>query len=287
MSLLNEIAKIYLRKGKRKDEREDLSFEKKQSGNVSEPPTKFVKRGEFEKVEIEGVKAFWFNKKNQNRGVLVFLHGGSYISGPYKVHWEYFADMCQRMEMAGILIDYKLAPQNPFPSGLNDVITVLKTLNLQNYYLLGDSAGGGLTVAVCYKLNELGEPMPKKIILMSGWFDVTGDNPAIQLNVESDPMLLYKNLKICGNWYAGEQNPKDPLISPIYGDVSILPPTLIQIGTKDLLLWDNRKFYLKCLEVGIEVRYEEYENTFHDFMLVGYLKEAKKARKSQVEFLLK
>lgn len=189
--------------------------------------------------------------------------------------------------MAGLLIDYRLAPQNPFPCGLNDVLTVLKNLDLQNYFILGDSAGGGLTVAACYKLSELGEMMPKKIILMSGWFDVTGDNPAIHLNAESDPMLLYKNLKICGKWYAGEENPKSPLISPIYGDVSILPPTLIQIGTNDLLLWDNRKFYLKCLEAGIEVRYEEYENTFHDFMLVGFLKEAKRARKLQVEFLLK
>lgn len=287
MSLLNEIAKLYLKNGKRKDKLKELSFIEKQSGNIPEPPRSIAKRGEFEKVEIEGVKAFWFKKSNQNRGVLVFLHGGSYISGPYKVHWEYFSDICSKMKMAGLLIDYRLAPQNPFPCGLNDVITVLKNLNLQNYFLLGDSAGGGLTVAVCYKLNELSERMPKKIILMSGWFDVTGDNQAINLNAESDPMLLYKNLKICGKWYSGEENPKNPLISPIYGDVSVIPPTLIQIGTNDLLLWDNRKFYLKCLEAGIEVRYEEYENTFHDFMLVWFLKEAKKARKSQIEWLKK
>lgn len=287
MSLLNEIAKIYLRNGKRKDKLKELSFIEKQSGNIPEPPAKIAKLGEFEKVEIKGVRATWFNKSNQNRGVLVFLHGGSYISGPYKVHWEYFSDICLKTKMAGILIDYKLAPQNPFPCGLNDVIRVLKNLNLQNYYILGDSAGGGLTVSACYKLSELDEPMPKKIILMSGWFDVTGDNPAINLNAESDPMLLYKILKICGKWYAGEEDPKNPLISPIYGDVSILPPTLIQIGTNDLLLWDNRKFYLECLEAGIKVEYEEYENTFHDFMLVGFLREAKKARKSQVEFLLR
>lgn len=285
MSLLNSIVKIYLNREKRESEKQELSFEEKQSGNVSEPPPKIAKKGVFEKIEIDGAKAFWLNKSNQSNGVLVFLHGGSYISGPYKVHWEYFADMCQQMQMAGILIDYELAPQNPFPNGLNDVMTILQNLKLENYFLLGDSAGGGLTVAACYKLKELGEKLPKKIILMSGWFDVTGDNPAIQLNVDSDPMLLYKNLKICGKWYAGNENPQNPLISPIYGDVSILPPTLIQIGTNDMLLWDNRKFYLKCLEAGILVKYEEYDKTFHDFMLVGFLKEAKKARKSQVEFL--
>lgn len=285
MSLLNSIAKIYLSREKRKSSLHELSFEEKQSGNIAEPPANVAKKGTFEKNEIEGAKATLFNKSNQHKGVLVFLHGGSYISGPYKEHWEYFADMCLKTKMAGLLIDYKLAPQHPFPSGLNDVITILKNLNLQNYFLLGDSAGGGLAVATCYKLNELGEEMPKKIILMSGWFDVTGDNPAMQLNVDSDVMLLYKNLKISGKWYSGDENPKNPLISPIYGDVSILPPTLIQIGTNDMLLWDNRKFYLKCLEAGIEVQYEEYEKTFHDFMIVGFLPEAKKARKSQIEFL--
>lgn len=285
MSFLNSIAKIYLSREKRKSSLHELSFEEKQSGNVSEPCANLAKKGVFEKIEIEGAKGIWFNKSNQNKGVLVFLHGGSYISGPYKEHWEYFTDMCSRMKMAGLLIDYKLAPQNPFPNGLNDVISILKTLSLQNYFLLGDSAGGGLAVATCYKLNELGEKLPSKLILMSGWFDVTGENPALQLNVESDVMLLHKNLKICGKWYAGDENPKNPLISPIYGNVSILPPTLIQIGTNDMLLWDNRKFYLKCLEAGVEVSYEEYENTFHDFMLVGFLPEAKRARKSQVEFL--
>lgn len=285
MSFLNSIAQIYLKRDKRQSEKSELSFEEKQSGNFPEPPAKIAKRGVFEKIEIDGAKAFWFNKSKQNKGVLVFLHGGSYISGPYKVHWEYFTDMCLRMGMAGILIDYALAPQNPFPNGLNDVLTILQTLKLPNYFLLGDSAGGGLTVATCYKLKRLGEDLPKKIILMSGWFDVTGKNPAIKLNVESDVMLIYKNIEICGKWYAGDENPKNPLISPIYGDVSILPPTLIQIGTNDLLLWDNRKFYLKCLDAGINVHYEEYENTFHDFMLVGILKEAKKARNSQVEFL--
>lgn len=286
MSLLNTIAKIYLNREKRRISLNGTSFAERQSKILSEPPKNIAEKGIFEKMEIESAKATWFNKSNQKVGVLVFLHGGSYTSGPYKQHWEYFADICLRMKMAGILIDYKLAPQHPFPQGLNDVVEILQSLKLENYYLLGDSAGAGLSVAVCYKLNELGETLPKKMILMSGCFDVTVENPAIKLNAESDVMLTFQGINDSAKVYVVNENPKNPLISPIYGDVSILPPILIQIGTEDMLLWDNRKFYLKLLDAGINVQYEEYEKTFHDFMIVGYLPEAKKARNSQIKFLL-
>lgn len=286
MSLLNSIVKIYLNREKRKNSLREFTFEEKQAGIISEPSASISKHCACEKIEIDGAKAIWLNKSNSNGGVLVFLHGGSYVSGPYQEHWEYFSEMCRKTEMAGLLIDYKLAPNNPFPDGLNDVVTILQNLNLpENYFLLGDSAGAGLAVATCYKLKELGEKLPKKLILMSGWFDVTQANPALKLNAESDVMLTYENLGKSAEYYVGHENPKNPLISPIYGDVSILPPMLIQIGTNDMLLWDNRKFYLKSLEAGVQVKYEEYENTFHDFMLVGFLPEAKRVRKSQAEFL--
>src|SRR5688572_8250639 len=138
MSILNSIVKIYLRREKLKNSLRQVTFEEKQAEIVSEPPVNIAKN--CEKIEVEGVRATWFNQADQKGGVLVFLHGGSYTSGPYKEHWEYFADICRRTNMAGILIDYKLAPQNPFPNGLNDVISILKGLKLENYFLLGDSA---------------------------------------------------------------------------------------------------------------------------------------------------
>lgn len=287
MSLLNSIAKIYLNREKHKSLKNGVSFAERQSKIVSEPPVNIAKKGIFEKIEIEGAKATWLNRSNAETGVLVYLHGGSYTSGPYKEQWEYFADICLRMKMAGLLIDYKIAPQYPFPNSLNDVIEILQSLKLEKYFLLGDSAGAGLSVATCYKLTELGERLPKKLILMSGCFDVTVENPAIKLNAESDVMLSFQGINESAEVYVVNENPKNPLISPLYGDVSALPPMLIQIGTEDMFLWDNRKFYLKCLDAGIDVQYEEYENTFHDFMIVGFLPEAKRARKSQVRFLLK
>ncbi len=122
---------------------------------------------------------------------------------------------------------------------------------------------------------------------MSGYFDVTLENPAIKLNAATDVMLTYGGSTIAEDSYVGKEDPRNPLISPLFGDLSVLPPTLIQIGTADMLLWDCRKFYLKCLDLNVGVEYEEYPDAFHDFMMAGFLPEAKRALKSQTEFLLR
>lgn len=281
----------YMRLTNYKADGDELSLEERQKDNLPTPPAAVSQKTAVEKLEIEGAKAFWLNKQNKQNGVLVYLHGGSYIAGPYGDQWLYLADMCRRTQMAALLIDYRLAPQNPFPRGLDDVVTIVKTLRTngelpENWFLLGDSAGAGLAAAAVYKLRETGASLPKKLILMSGWFDVTLENPDIQKNYHQDPMLSRARLTESANSYVGGDNAKNPLISPLYGDVGVLPPTLIQIGTFDMFLWDNREFHRRCLEAKINVQYEEYPNTFHDFMMVGFLPEARKARKSQAEFLL-
>ncbi len=289
MSFQNSLVNLYFRVSNFKNRK--LTPKDIKRSRITEPPKNLVKNTSHEKFTVGDSKGIWLSKENRNRGVLVYLHGGSYRSGPYKEQWEYLVDMCKRTGMAGILIDYKLAPKNPFPQGLNDVIAIISEFsNLgeigENWFLLGDSAGGGLAVATIFRLNELRANLPKKLILMAGWFDITLENAAIKLNENQDLMLTRRGGKKDAKNYAADADMKNHLLSPIYGDLGSLPPTLIQIGTADMLLWDNRKFYLKCLETGIDVRYEEYKNGFHDFMMVWFLPEAKAARKSQVEFLL-
>lgn len=297
MSIRNDLVKLYLRLTNSKTEGDNLSLEERQKGNLHpEPPPEVTEKIACEKIEIEsGVKAVWLGRENSKNGVMIYLHGGSYIAGPYPDQWKYLADMCRQTQMAALLLNYRLAPQNPFPRGLDDVLAVIETLSAngqlnENWFLLGDSAGAGLAAATVYKLREASGSkisLPKKLILMSAWLDVTMSNPEIDLNDREDPMLSVNRLRESGASYAGgRMDLKNPLVSPLYGDVSVLPPTMIQIGTADVFLWDNRKFYRKCLDSGVVVKYEEYSGAFHDFMMVGFLPEAKKARRSQAEILL-
>lgn len=290
MSIRNTLVKAYMRLRNYKSDGDELSLEERQKDNSPAPPAAVSEKMPCEKLETGGARAVWLDRQNSKNGVLVYLHGGSYIAGPFNDQWLYLADMCRRTKMSALLIDYGLAPQNPFPRGLNDVVTIIETLRAagdlpEKWFLLGDSAGAGLAVAAVYKLRETNENLPKKLILMSGWFDVTLENPDIEKNYNQDPMLSRNRLTESANSYAGDNNPKNPLISPLYGDLAVLPPTLIQIGSSDMFLWDNREFHRKCLDAGVIVQYEEYANAFHDFMMVGFLPEAKKARKSQAEFL--
>jgi len=291
MSIQNLLAKAFLRLTNYKKRRERLSFEERQAENMPGLPEELAEKFGRETVAVNGSKAVWLNREAAENGVLVYLHGGSYNAGPFKEQWQYLADMCGQTQMAALLIDYSLAPQNPFPAGLDDALILVETLVVtgdlpKKWFLLGDSAGAGLAVALVYELRDAEIPPPQKLILMSGWFDLTVSIPEIRQNPNIDPMLTYERMVESAKWYIGTEDPKDPLISPLFGNVRILPPTLMQCGTADLLVWENRKFYQRCLAAGVKIRYEEFPNLFHDFMLIGFLPEAKKARKSQVEFLL-
>lgn len=281
MSILVKIAKLYVRFVFHEGEYDALKTQK--DFNVPDPPRGLAKRCE----PVSGrVRAFWIDKANAHRGVLVYLHGGAYYFGPVKEHWDYLARICKQTQMAGIMVDYGIAPQNPFPVGLDEVIDLVTSLDLpQNWFILGDSSGAGMAVSAVIKLRELGKNLPQKLVLMSPWVDLTLQNPDIDLNKHEDVMMTVERLSSAARDYVGDADPKDPLISPMFGDLAGLPPMLIQMGTADLLLADCRKFYQKCLEAGVDVRYEEVPDAFHDFMMLSVLPEAREALRSQSAFL--
>lgn len=290
MSLQNLFVKAYLRATFYKKRRARLSVEERQAENRPEPPEKIAAKTERENVSVDGAKAVWLNKKGAANGALVYLHGGSYNAGPFDEQWEYIADMCARTNLAALVIDYRLAPQNPFPAGLDDSLIIIETLLAsgdlpEKWFLLGDSAGGGLAAAVCCELRDAGIALPQKLILMSGWYDLTMSSPEIYKNEAIDPMLSVERMTEAADWYRGTENAENPLISPLFADVKNFPPTLMQCGTADLLVWENRRLYQKLKAAGVDARYEEYPKLFHDFMMIGFLPEAQKARRSQAEFL--
>lgn len=285
MSLQNEIAKIYVRLVFREKDEDFDSLKTQRKFSLPEPLKSI--RPRCEPVEIGGAKSFWIDRQNAARGVLVYLHGGAFYFGPVKEHWQYIAHISRLAQMAALVIDFRMAPQNPFPAAIEDIIETVTNLDLPaNWFFVGDSSGGGMCVSSVFRLREFGARLPKKLILLSPWVDATLGNPAIELNKHDDAFMTVGRLAKAAAEYSAGGDLKNPLISPMFGALEGLPPTLIQIGTADLLLWDCRKFYLKCLEAGVDVKYEEYPNAFHDFMMLSFLPEAKQALKSQVEFLM-
>jgi acetyl esterase/lipase len=279
-----ELAKIYVRLVFKEDGEFD-SLKTQRELSLAEPPKKIARR--CERVEIGEAKSFWIDKENAKNGVLVYLHGGAFYFGPVKEHWDYIARICRDANMAAVVVDFRMSPQHPFPAALDDIVETVTKVDLPaNWFFIGDSSGGGMCVSAFFKLKELNASnLPKKLILLSPWVDAALENPAINLNKHEDAFMTVERLANAAREYVGSANAKDPLISPTFGTLEGLPPMLIQMGTADLLLWDCRKFYMKCLDAGNDVKYDEYPGAFHDFMMLPFLPEAKKALKSQVEFL--
>ncbi len=282
MSILNSIAKLYVRFTFR-DDGGFNALKTQWDFNFRNPPKGIAER--CERVHSD-VRAFWIDRREAGRGVLVYLHGGAFYFGPVKEHWEYLARICKLTQFAGLMVDYGIAPQNPFPVGLNEIVDLVTRFELPaNWFFLGDSSGAGMAVSAVFKLRAKNKQLPQKLILMSPWVDATLGNPDIDLNKHEDVMMTVERLSRAAHEYVGDADPKDPLISPMFGDLAGLPPTLIQMGTADLLLADCRMFYQKCLLAGVDVRYEEFPGAFHDFMMLNILPEAKRALKSQARFL--
>lgn len=277
------LAKLYVRLVFRDEGPFDALKTQKQF-NVPEPPRKLA--GRCRKIGIDGVNSFWIDEENKKNGVLVYLHGGAFYFGPVKEHWDYFGQITKLTGMAGLMVDYRLAPQHAFPAALDDIVNaVVKTDLPDKWFFLGDSSGGGKAAAAFFRLKEQGETVPKKIIMMSPWVDAALENPDIKLNEHEDVMMTVKRLSSAARAYQPEGDLTDPEISPIFGSLEGLPPVLIQMGTADLLLADCRKLQQKCRDEGVDVKYEETPGAFHDFMMLPFLPEAQKAIRSQVEFL--
>ena len=290
MSLLSKLVIKGMRLARLKDRVRKHDLNQLQKYSIPHPPASVAKMVTTEALEVNGAKGVWLNKQNKWNGVLVYLHGGGYIIGPLKAQWQYIARLARATDRAALVIDYQQLPQFPFPAGLNDVLTIITHLQENGilpakWFLLGDSAGGGLALATTYKLRENNAPLPQKLILMSQWLDINMSNPAFTQTAAADPMLSLAGIRYAAAEYSRQNHPHNPFISPIFGEVHGLPPLLLQVGTAEIFLWDIRKFYLKLIEAQVPVQYEEYPDLFHVFVLFNYLPEAKKALKAQVEFL--
>ncbi|MEZ5008866.1 MAG: alpha/beta hydrolase [Chitinophagales bacterium] len=244
--------------------------------------TKFPRFVKSEKHEIAGLEAMSFYPKQMNKDrVVLYLHGGAYCAGSVKTHKALIARIARASKCKAIGINYRLAPDYPYPAALEDALSAYNELLAQghkNIFLAGDSAGGGLCMALMLKLKKQRKPMPKGATLISPWTDLAMTGESIRTKIYNDPLIDPKVLKYFAGLYIGEDSPTNPYISPLYGDLSQLPPILIQVGGNEVILDDSTRLAKKLKKNGCEVELEVWENMFHVWhYLGGVLPESKDA----------
>lgn len=223
----------------------------------------------IERVEMP-VKGEWISRPGTDQAdkVIYYLHGGGYISGSAKTGRPLTASLARKMGVRIFTIDYRLAPEHRFPAGLEDAVAgyhwLLSTgIEPGNISVMGDSAGGGMALALAMKLRDSGAPLPASLVCLSPWTDLTGNSASIQANAERDPMFVAEDCRRYSSAYLGEHSRLDPLASPLHGNLSGLPPMLIQVGDTEVLLDDARSLDQKVRAAGGSTELHIYEGVPH------------------------
>lgn len=238
--------------------------------------------------EFENFDAEWaYPLSGPAGGILLYLHGGSYTAGclPYaKGFGGVLADATRRNTLC---VGYRLAPEDPFPAAVDDAAEAY--LRMREMYpsqpiaLVGESAGGGLCFALALRLKEMGVDMPAGIVALSPWVDLTCTAESYKTLVETDPLLFEGSLKQSALLYGGGDD-KNPLVSPLFGDLAGLPDTLIFAGSDELLMDDSVHMAEALRQAGGTCELHVEEGMWHAYVLYG-MPESKKAIKRIGHFL--
>ena len=216
--------------------------------------------------------------------LIVFLHGGGYVVGVGQPHWWLLADVIRRSGSAVLVLDYPLAPENtaavtvPWATDVYAAAASEAAATGRSVVLMGDSAGGGLALAVAVAARDRGLPMPAALILLSPWLDVGMTAPDGEELDRHDRMLPRRGLLAAGKAYAGAAGAADPLASPLFADLTGLPPTTIFASTTEQLLADAHRLAARAAEIpGWRLDVRETPDMVHDWLLFGFLPEARAA----------
>ncbi len=211
---------------------------------------------------------------------ILYLHGGAYTAGCLSYAKGFGGVLAETTDRKVLCVGYRLAPEFPYPAALDDALTayrrMLETYAPDDILLAGESAGGGLCYCLCLKLKELGLPQPGRIIALSPWTDLTMTREGYPAEGESaDPVLSVEGLKYSALMYAGERV-DEPTASPLYGDLSGLPESLIFAGSDEILLGDSVEMAKKLERQGCACELHVEEGMWHAYVLYG-IPEAKAA----------
>ena len=259
---------------------------RKKIGDV-EPEWKCPEPFVMKKIQLERFQMELLSLKENANGekVILQLHGGGYV-GAMRNAYRMFAGLYSEVSggMSVLTIDYRVAPENPYPAALEDSYAAYCWLLEQGWsseqiILAGDSAGGGLAMALCHYLKDRNIQLPCGLIAMSPWTDLTASGESYDTNYDKDPLFGgSRDTLIYNREYVGNHDPMDAYISPLFGDFRGFPPMLLQVCSYEMLLSDSVRVAQKARDQGVKVRLSVYEGMFHIFQMAAkMLPESKKA----------
>jgi monoterpene epsilon-lactone hydrolase len=233
-------------------------------------------------IDAGGVPADWITvDESEADRVVLYFHGGGYVMGSRNTH-RGLAGRIARAAVARVLLpEYRLAPEHPFPAAIEDATACWRWLVSEGYApdhmaIAGDSAGGGLALATLLALKAAGDPLPACAVGLSPWTDLEGEGPTAEPGAVDDPMLTAEGLRSSGRQYAAADL-RNPLAAPLHGELEDLPPLLLQVGTREVLLSDSTRFAEKARAAGVEVTLEIEDGLIHVWHMFPDVPEAQSA----------
>jgi len=220
-----------------------------------------------ETITADGVSCTWIIPRNNSEDkVLLYLHGGGFVYRLTPPHLQIGAYLAKRLNIRVLMVDYRTAPDDPYPAPLEDCATVYHWLVNKGFLgkdivIGGDSAGGNLALTTLLTLRDAGSPLPAAAACLSPVTDLTPEGE--QLKGSKDPLISPKIAKFYNRSYIGNNDPHDPLVSPVFGDLGGLPPLLIHAGEEERLRIDAIRITDLARSAGVDVRLEIYPRMWH------------------------
>ncbi|KAB1068066.1 alpha/beta hydrolase [Tamlana haliotis] len=250
---------------------------------------------QVETIYLGGIRAIDVKPKEykESQHIIIYIHGGAFTFYPADVTLLSSIPLAEASGLRIISIDYTLAPKAKYNQIIDEVIQAYKALleqyDPENIAIYGDSAGGAIAAGAILKLRDFNIALPKVVVLWSAWLDLDEIGDSYYTLKNTDPNLVYKGfLENCAEAYAPKQEWKNPYVSPVYGDFSeAFPPTLIQVGSKEIFLSNSIRMYRQLKENNKVVELDVYEGMWHVWQGHYELPESKMAVKNTKDFILK
>ncbi|MBQ6697062.1 MAG: alpha/beta hydrolase [Lachnospiraceae bacterium] len=245
----------------------------------------------YQEFTLQDMEAEWIsvNRPHMKKYIILYCHGGGYSTGSSKYARTITSKLAMSTSMDVLAFDYRLAPEHPYPSALEDALKAWNYLMLLGYgardiIVAGDSAGGNLALALVLKLKEEKRLLPRGLVLLSPWTDLTCSGLSFQNYKNRDPVLSPEYIYQIRESYAGGQDYDNPLISPLFGDLAGFPPTYIQVGENEILYSDAIRLHKKLVEANVSAHIDKYERMWHVFQMSPF-KKAYDAMNKCAEFI--